>query len=564
RLSQSVLQGFTCAGANETEAERFQELAKVMKKKEVKLGGDQLSCLVKLVTLHGIPKDLDSYPKELLLFLSPADYAGTGSCLQFFANIGEANLDVLPRESSRREELLLEALACLKIPGTQVTEEKAEILGHLVCDLGGEYIRSSGGNLLKHLSQCDSFLPDQEEAIRSVISSGNTTFGPPEAWSAFTLNELSGLIPAFDHSILRKVPRDALTLWLKTFAHSSPLSREQLARVAEELLPTRHKRADGCPPEKEITDKVLNDNVMNIYYTPEELHACLKNVSLDNYLPQILTYPFSVPQLAAIKRHLDETYPDGYPARLFPKLGSLISFITPGEISTWNITSADALAGILGNQLTAEQASAAIRRYLDLGNALDATALSAIGTKYLCLLNVTELNRMDPNSLKMVTLNPSACSEPTRDILYAKAKRAFSGQSFPAYYTLIEPYLGIAPAVDLRALSTKNVNMNISTLVNLRRDSLMSLTPAEVQGLLGLNLPDLKLWQYKSPIWQWVQRQKQSELDKLKIGLTGGTQEGYINLAIPRHQLSSSASLGPVAMTLHLLPALLSSFLLVS
>lgn len=51
------------------------------------------------------------------------------------------------------------------------------MLGHLVCDLGGEYIRSSGGNLLKQLSQCESFLPDQEEAIRSVISSGNTTFG---------------------------------------------------------------------------------------------------------------------------------------------------------------------------------------------------------------------------------------------------------------------------------------------------------------------------------------------------------------------------------------------------
>jgi len=64
-----------------------------------------------------------------------------------------------------------------KIPGTQVNEENAEVLGRLVCDLGGEYIRSSGGNLLKQLSQCESFLPDQEEAIRSVVSSGNTTFG---------------------------------------------------------------------------------------------------------------------------------------------------------------------------------------------------------------------------------------------------------------------------------------------------------------------------------------------------------------------------------------------------
>ncbi|NXP70889.1 MSLN protein, partial [Ramphastos sulfuratus] len=209
-------------------------------------------------------------------------------------------------------------------------------------------------------------------------------------------------------------------------------------------------------------------------------------------------------------------------------------------------------------------ASAAIRRYLDLGNGLDATALRAIGTKYICLLNLTELNRIDPSSLKLVSLNVSACSEPTKDILYAKAKRAFSGLPFPAYYELIEPYLGIAPAVDLRALSMKNVNMNINTFVNLRRDSLMSLTPSEVQGLLGVNLPDLRKWQNKPPIWQWVRRQKQSELDELRIGLTGGTQEGYINLAIPVSQLSSSASLGPVVMTLHLLPALLSTFLLMS
>lgn len=64
-----------------------------------------------------------------------------------------------------------------KIPGTRVNKENAKILGHLVCDLGEEYIRSSAGTLLKELSQCESFLPDQEEAIRSVISSGNTTFG---------------------------------------------------------------------------------------------------------------------------------------------------------------------------------------------------------------------------------------------------------------------------------------------------------------------------------------------------------------------------------------------------
>ncbi|NXN97256.1 MSLN protein, partial [Rhinopomastus cyanomelas] len=167
----------------------------------------QLSCLVRMLRLRGIPKDLDSYPKELLLFVSPSDYAATGSCVQYFLNLGEADLSVLQRESARRKELLWEALACLKVPGTRIDEEQAEILGGLVCELGGEHIRGSAGGLLKHLAQCESFLPDQEEAIRSVLSSGNTTFGPPEAWSASTLRELGGLVPVLDHSILQKIPK---------------------------------------------------------------------------------------------------------------------------------------------------------------------------------------------------------------------------------------------------------------------------------------------------------------------------------------------------------------------
>ncbi|NXC68719.1 MSLN protein, partial [Anhinga anhinga] len=208
-------------------------------------------------------------------------------------------------------------------------------------------------------------------------------------------------------------------------------------------------------------------------------------------------------------------------------------------------------------------ASAVIKQYVELGNALNATALNAIGTEYVCLLNASELNMIDSNSLKLVSLNPSACSQLTKDMLYVKAKHAFSDQrSLPAYYELIEPYLGGAPGVDLKALSKDNVNMEVRTLAKLRRDSLMSLTPSEVRCLLGVNLGDLVEWQNVSPIQEWVQRQKQSELDQLQISLTGGTQEGYMNIVTPKFQPPSSASQGTMAMTLRLLPALLISFLM--
>ncbi|NXT62231.1 MSLNL protein, partial [Chaetops frenatus] len=119
-------------------------------------------------------------------------------------------------------------------------------------------------------------------------------------------------------------------------------------------------------------------------------------------------------------------------------------------------------------------ASAAIQRYVGLGNALDATALTAIGSSYVCLLNGTQVKAIPPPSLRLASLDPSACSQETKNLLYQKAKEAFSDQHhLPAYYELILPYLGGAPAVDLKALSKDNVNMNVTTFVTLRRDSLM-------------------------------------------------------------------------------------------
>ncbi|NWH87469.1 MSLN protein, partial [Aegithalos caudatus] len=209
-------------------------------------------------------------------------------------------------------------------------------------------------------------------------------------------------------------------------------------------------------------------------------------------------------------------------------------------------------------------ASAAIQRYVELGNALNATALGAIGSRYLCLLNATQLEAIHAPSLRLVSLDPSACSQETKNILYQKAKKAFSDQHhLPAYYELILPYLGGAPAADLKALSKDDVNMNITTFVTLRRDSLMLLTPRDVQGLLGINLPELAQWQGRAPVRDWIRVQKQSELEQLQVGLTGGIQEGYINIVTPKFPAMSSAPLGTVAMAFHLLPALLLSFLVV-
>uniref|UniRef100_A0A674JEM8 Mesothelin n=1 Tax=Terrapene triunguis TaxID=2587831 RepID=A0A674JEM8_9SAUR len=500
RLSPSVLQGFICAAANEMETERFQQLAKAMKQKNVKLGEDQVS--PHRVTLNGIPKDLDNYPKDMLLFLSPSDYAGTGSCQQYFSNIGEANIDLLPRDSPQRKQLLVEALACLEIPGTLVSEENAEILGHLVCDLGEEYIRSSSGSLLPQLNECESFVPSQEEAIRNVLSSGSTPFGPPSKWSASTLNELSGLFRLFDRDILQKIPQVCY-------------------KRASCCFLTCPRCECECPADKTITEEVVNDELMPIYYTPEELQACLQGVTLVEHLEQMANYAFTDQQLAVLKKKLDELYPSGYPEKIIPNLGAISSLVTINDIKKWNITSAATLAVLLSNeppneQVISWQLSAYLFIWISKGRR-DASFYLPKSSLFCRMAN---------------SLDPSACPQSTKDILYPKAKQAFSDQrnQFPAYYNLIKPYLSGAPGEDLRALSKDNVNMDIGTFMSLKIDSVLNLTADDIKGLLGLNLQDLKKQQDNSPVKDWIRQQRQSELDKLGLGLTGGIPDGYISI----------------------------------
>lgn len=45
---------------------------------------------------------------------------------------------------------------------------------------------------------------------------------------------------------------------------------------------------------------------------------------------------------------------------------------------------------------------------------------------------------------------------------------------------------------------------------------------SEVQGLLGVNLPDLKTYENTTVVHTWITRQLQSDLDKLNLGLLGG------------------------------------------
>uniref|UniRef100_A0A8C0J9Z4 Mesothelin n=1 Tax=Chelonoidis abingdonii TaxID=106734 RepID=A0A8C0J9Z4_CHEAB len=533
RLSPSVLQGFICAAANEMETERFQQLAKAMKQKNVKLGEDQVSPYV-----HRVPRCCchEDVPR-LSPFTKNPPTLGTGSCQQYFSNVGEANIDLLQRDSPQRKQLLAEALACLKIPGTTVSEENAEILGHLVCDLGEEYIRSSSGSLLLQLNECESFMASQEEAIRNVLSSGSTQFGPPSKWSASTLNELSGLFPLFGRNILQKIPQVCYKLASCCFLKCPRCVRE-------------------CPEGKMITEEVVKDELMPIYYTPEELQACLQGVTLVDHLDLMAQYPFTDQQLAVLKKKLDELYPNGYPEKILPNLGAISSFVTADDIKKWNITSEHTLAFLLSNEPPDEQ--------------VNSWQLSAYLFIWVCLCRLGTVCPSWPHSYSHTaqSLNIWGQSHPwsdsvdfqgiARESLWVCLRTLAVLSGFASFCFF--PIPAGAPGEDLRALSKDNVNMDIGIFMSLKKDSvLVSLTSDDIKGLLGLNLEDLKKQQYNSPVKDWIRLQRQSDLDKLGIGLTGGIPDGYISIP-PKFEAFSRTS---VSM-FHLLPALLLSILLTS
>ncbi|XP_072457244.1 mesothelin isoform X2 [Notamacropus eugenii] len=531
-LSPYILHGFTCASAASLDVEQVRRLAKVMERKNVTLGAEQLSCLAKRVTEDGIPEDLNNYPRDMLLFLSSSAYARTGDCKNFFIRVGESNQDVLQKDSSLRSRLLSEALTCLGISGTRVSEENIRILGWLACDLAGRYINRSAEVLLPRLEQCSGpFSPDQKEAVNLALRSKNSPYGPPSRWSLSTLNALRGLLPVFDVHILQNIPQNVVTSWLRHTFPDPSQARQSLRAFIQNFRSSRSKRATTQCSKGEITE--INEDVVFIY-SEKDLQDCLNASVLAANIDKIKDLPFTYDQERIFKVKLDELYPDGYPEFVIRNLGNLFKLVTPKEVRKWKVTSSETLSSLLkASYQNDDLAMAVIDSYIQGGGPLNVTFLNAIGSKYLCHLTSEQLSSIEPSALRMANpLSPSVCSQSQKNILYLKAKTAFQGTPFPEYYMLIKPYLAGVPVQDLKDLSQKNVNMDIETFKKLQEKVIMPLTVEEVRGLLGQNLMGLKAEEKNPPVWGWILKQQQESLDTLGIGLTGGIPNGYIVISL--------------------------------
>ncbi|XP_026539356.1 mesothelin isoform X3 [Notechis scutatus] len=378
------------------------------------------------------------------------------------------------------------ALESLNTSVMVISKEEAIISNHSVCGMSRDSIAATGEKLLKQLSQCQNLTAHQIKAIRQIFSSGNTSFGPPSTWTSSVLDQLSQLILILDHSILQSIPKNVLMPWLENSILHSDLSQNQLVHIRESLKSSRTKRGIAtCPTDKVITKEILNDDLMDelLFYTPIELKLCLTKENLMNNISAFSDYPFTDEQLKAVKDKLDERI-------------------------------------------------AVIQRYIESRKQINSDFLDVLGP-YICLLNEDQFSMITEKSIEMATLlDPSNCSSAIKDHLYPKAKRAFSDRhyEYSEYYKRIRPFLGGAPGEDLRALSKNDVNMDIQTFLGLKGSSLKELTPENVKGLLGTNLNNLRDNQNVPLVREWIQKQKQSDLNSLGLGLQGGLPEGFIIL----------------------------------
>ncbi|KAM6121797.1 mesothelin-like protein [Phoenicopterus ruber ruber] len=543
-LAASVLQGFQCIPASDLPAADVLAFAQGLQNKTVELSSAQLSCLARLLAAKNLTADFGRYPPDLLLFFDSAEVRG-GTCGAFYARASRGNLDLLPRGSARRRGLLRGALGCLGVRSSRLCPEQLGSLGALVCDMEPETITASDPGVLENLKLCPALTGAQRDALNAVLLRGGTAYGDPSSWDLQTLQNLGPLVLAMNQTTLSLVAKAAREDFGRSIAaaygRQGRSQREKsltllraFAAVSASSHPRLKRNADRCLSAP-ITASTVSDPLLVICYSAsEQFDLCLSNEVLKANLKPLLEQPLTVEHLRVVKKKLEQIYPSGIPEEQLKLFGPLSRQYTAEEISLWPVTSGDTLSALLDpsdGKWGAPQVRQLLSRFLALGGTLTGPLLQKIGGRNLCNLQEEQLERISPEAIGTAgQLNISSCSQTKKDQLYRKAREAFAGQAGTpgAYYCRIRPYLGGAPAKDLKDLANAGVaiDMDMDTFLALNPAELQKLSVMDVKNLLGENLPYLKEAENETSVMCWVKRQSQRELDcTLGIGLQGGMED---------------------------------------
>ncbi|NWI45958.1 MSLNL protein, partial [Picathartes gymnocephalus] len=500
----------------------------------------------------------------LLIPHSPSEVRA-GSCGEFYARASRGNLDLLPRGSSRRTRLLRGALSCLGVRGSRLEPQQLGSLGALVCDLEPGTIPASDPAILDNLKLCPALTGAQQDALNALLLSGHTAHGDPSSWDSQTLRDLGPLVLALNHSTLGSVAeaaredfRRSIVAAYSSQGHSQREKSLLLLRALAAASASPHRRLkrsqDRCH-SKPINATTIADTVP--FLSPEQLNLCLSSDFLIKNLEAVLAQPITSKAARVLKKKVDEFFPSGIPEEQLRRLGLLSRLYTEQEISQWAVTSSATLSALLspsGGRWDDSQVQQLLSRYLALGGSLTGPLLREIGGKRLCNLQEEQIQQIPAEAMGTAgQLDISLCSQTKKDQLYGKAQEAFASlASSPGpYYCRIQPYLGGAPAEDLKKLANSGgaINMDLDTFLALNPKELQKLSVADVRNLLGVNVADLKEAEREPAVQSWLQSQPQREPGcVLPIGPQGG-QPGPGGTASPAGATAPASATPVVTVT---------------
>ncbi|XP_051877890.1 uncharacterized protein LOC127573574 [Pristis pectinata] len=520
-FSSSILQGFSCGAVVSLNDSTFLQLVQAVKQKRAVLDESQLSCMSYRLTSIQTPSIIDDYPEDVLLFFDSSDFRTSPNCKKFFKAIGKSNIDILQKNSRRRQRLLNNAFTCLGIGGRNLTREDVAVLGRLTCDLPGTVISNCDVTVLDPLRECTSYSDDQKTAIESLLVNKASRYGFPSSWSTSTVNNL-GNLPLALSTAWSQVNLFVFNTALPRFIRKVKRFRRpnDIVKFMKRLGRRRRSRRAADCTVGQITVEGISE-LTPVDYDAVQLEACLSNDVLKDNVVTLGTLNFDTEQLTILKNKLSLIYPNGLPENQIQLLGNISTVFNVTEISSWNITEIETLSALMAQELENTTIKAIITKYLQSGGTLDAVSLKAIGGSNLCTLNESQLMTIS-ELMNAGTLDISTCTQSKKNLLYTQAVKELASQpnSTIAYFNLIKPFLDGSNANDLSELAKNNISMDFATFTHLNPEEVAKLTANQLQSLLGINLPALQTGANETVVLAWVSSHFESEVRR--IGLTGG------------------------------------------
>ncbi|KAF6125875.1 mesothelin like [Phyllostomus discolor] len=504
-----------------------------MASQQVLLKAWQLCCLANLAALRGLQGDFLLHPPDLLLFYN-LEQVREADCRAFTGRAARGDTELLANLPDQRAALQHAALACLGGPHRQLSASDLLLLGVLVCDMDASSIVASDPQVLQNLQRCPQLTPAQQAAINTLLASGRTVLGPPVSWNPAGLQALGPLATYISPSLWAQV-QEAVGLdffgSMVAACRAGQLSQRDARRFVTSFLEAETKaKSMSSRPKRgtatvrpcihgNITAATLRDDLFLVRYDCSQLESCLGSQVLKANLDPLLQHPLPAECQRVIKAKLAQIYPSSVPEEQLRLITSLVYLYTHAEISLWNITSRDTVMALLASDVALEnQTEAILQKFLDHKGKITSALLVAIGGSRLCWMSPQQIQAIRPSEFRLAgALDVSSCPQSRKDVLYSKAREAFSStRSSAAYYHFIRPYLGGAPLEDLQHLAEANVSMDIHTFTNLNPHVLQSLSVDHVTMLLGQNVGDLQKARSHPTVSSWLR-----SLNRLALGKLG-------------------------------------------